>query len=514
MAQLTVRERLTPEITASLFANYRSAVDALLELVDNSIDSRLAQVGMSIDLTLRTGSVQIVTVGGEGMGPREVERHYLRWGDSGKRGRNLLGQYGQGGKAAVGYLGERLSVEVSRPGDEGAWQLEDREYRDRRRLKTYELRDVRKRVDPALGYVRIRVDGVDRKIDQKRVTARLTETYRPLLEDGRVQIFLNGHRLRPEPIPCVERREFRVRAAGGTLAGWVGAAPEGAPVEAGMRCYRLGRLVASGEWFGHAGPAQAPGLSRLVGEVEIPRVPLTMNKTDFDRDGDGWREVEQRMHRVLQPLVRRLARDDVPPPPVSAVRASEQVRKLLGQALRLIDRNELFGGFEPAPQPEGEPATPPPVRQLEIGAPDEDGSSPEQPVADRGEQTRLPRSPGPAATPGESRRRGVGRIELRALGDHSVRSLTMEEPDGAQVIVINTQHPLFVERKGDVWYQLETAAREIYAHVEGVSIDEYERCVNRVMVLALGIRARRRTPAGQQPDLGLFGRQHTRKRGG
>lgn len=511
-ARLTVRERLTPEITASLFANYRSAVDALLELVDNSIDSRLAQVGLSIDLTLRAGSVQVVTVGGAGMGPREVERHYLRWGDSGKRGRNLLGQYGQGGKAAVGYLGERLSVEVSRPGDEGAWQLEDRDYRDRRRLKTYDLHDVRKRVDPALGYVRIRIDGVDRKIDHKRVAARVTETYRALLEEGKVQIALNGHRLRPDPIPTVERREFRVRAAGGTLVGWLGAAPVGVSVEAGMRCYRLGRLVTSGEWFGHAGPAQAPGLSRLVGEVEVPRVPLTMNKTDFDRDDAAWRDVEQRMHRVLQPLVRRLARDDMPPAPPNAVKASEQVRRLLGQALRLIDRNELFEGFESTPQQgEGEPASPSPAQQLEIGASGEEGSSPEEPSPGR---TRLPRSPGPAATPGVRRRGGVGRIELRALGDHSMRSLLAEEPDGAQVIVINTQHPLFVERKGDVWYQLETAAREIYAHLEGVSIDEYERCVNRVLLLALGIRARRRTPAGQQPDLGLFRRQNERPRRG
>lgn len=108
----------------------------------------------------------------------------------------------------------------------------------------------------------------------------------------------------------------------------------------------------------------------------------------------------------------------------------------------------------------------------------------------------------------------MGRIDLRALGDHSVRSLLAEEPDGAQVIVINTQHPLFVERKGDVWYQLETAAREIYAHLEGVSIDEYERSVNRVLLLALGIRARRRTPAGQQPDLGLFRRPTDRRRRG
>jgi hypothetical protein len=33
-AKITVRERIAPEITASLFANYRSSADAVMELVD------------------------------------------------------------------------------------------------------------------------------------------------------------------------------------------------------------------------------------------------------------------------------------------------------------------------------------------------------------------------------------------------------------------------------------------------------------------------------------------------
>ncbi len=41
MAVRTVRERIDPRLTASLFANYRSATEALLELVDIAIDSRL-----------------------------------------------------------------------------------------------------------------------------------------------------------------------------------------------------------------------------------------------------------------------------------------------------------------------------------------------------------------------------------------------------------------------------------------------------------------------------------------
>ena len=536
MPRLTVRERLAPEITASLFSNYRNAVDALLELIDNAVDSRLPEVGLAIDLTVRSGLVQIVTTGGEGMGPREVERNYLRWGSSGKRGRNLLGQYGQGGKAAIGYLGQRLTVEVSQPGDTMTWRLEDREYRDRSRLKTYELREVQKRVDEALGYVRVRIDGVDRRVDTKRVTERVTEAYRPLLEEARCVITLNGQRLLPAPLPTVAREDFRVRAGGVTLTGWAGVLPEQSGIEPGIRCYRLGRLVAGGEWFGHPGPAQSPGLARLVGEVEIPRLRLTMNKTDFDRDDPAWAAVEERLHRVLAPLVKRLSQEEQPPPPVNAVRAAEQVRRLLGQALRLMERNELFEGFElrAAPAPEGtegaagqeeldlrlvpelenqdddqgeevEPdQAPEPVPWTTGGGGDGDG--PPEPQEPEG-SAELMEAPEPVAPPpppagATARRRGVGRIELRALGDPGIRSLTLEE-DGTTVIVINTQHPLFNERRGDVWYQLETAAREITSHIEGISLAEYERQVNQVILLALGIRGRRRRRRTRQPTLRL-----------
>lgn len=40
MTHRVVRERIDPLLTASLFANYRNATDAILELVDNAVDSR------------------------------------------------------------------------------------------------------------------------------------------------------------------------------------------------------------------------------------------------------------------------------------------------------------------------------------------------------------------------------------------------------------------------------------------------------------------------------------------
>ena len=129
MAQrVTVRERIDPAITASLFANYRSSADAVMELVDNAIDSRLTGTPLEVFLQIHASNFVIETRGGEGMGPAELERNYLRWGGSPKRGRKLLGQYGQGGKAAIGHLGHSFAVEATRPGDIEAWRFEDPDY--------------------------------------------------------------------------------------------------------------------------------------------------------------------------------------------------------------------------------------------------------------------------------------------------------------------------------------------------------------------------------------------------
>ena len=204
-----------------------------------------------------------------------------------------------------------------------------------------------KRVEAGTGFVRIRVEGVDKRVDERRIQHRLAEVYRPLLETGALRLTVNAALVAPVVLPALERDDFRVNAARGRIAGWIGVVdPERRPSDftPGIRCYKLGRLVVMGEFFGHPGPAQEPGMSRLIGEVDIPNVPLTMNKSDFDRDGAAWIAVEDRMHRVLAPWTRRLARDGGAPPPASALKVAEQVRRLLSQALRLADRPELFSG--------------------------------------------------------------------------------------------------------------------------------------------------------------------------
>jgi hypothetical protein len=473
MAQrVTVRERIDPAITASLFANYRSSADAVMELVDNAIDSRVKDSRLEVLLQVHASYFVIETRGGEGMGPTELERNYLRWGGSSKRGRRLLGQFGQGGKAAIGHLGNSFTVEASRPGDAGAWRFADPEYRDRSRLKTYELKVVAKRVPLEQGFVRIRIDGVDKRLDPRRLSARLGDSYRPLILRAELKISVNGVRVEPPSINFQDEHRFVVRAAGATIRGWYGLAePEGRGVDymPGLRCYKLGRLIATGEFFGHPNAVQVSGMARLVGEIDLAPVPLTMNKSDFERDGPEWIAVELRMHALLAPIAKRLAQDELAPPPASALKTAEQVRRLLSQVLKLAEREEMFPGLAAS------------RAQVRSGT---------RVTGRHAGNPESPRAPARLPADNEQKRRGFGQIVVRPL-DAAIRSQTVIE-NQVTTVVINSRHPLFLKRGGDIWYQLETAAREVFKSLEGASVSDYERRVNEVVMLAFQLRARRR----------------------
>lgn len=501
-----VRERIDPRLTASLFANYRTPLDAILELVDNAVDSRVIGRPLEVDLVVRPGTIVLSVVGGTGMGARELEHEYLRWGGSRKRAGDTIGRYGQGGKAAIGHLGERFEIVAGRAGGGTAHSFADDAYRDRSRLRTYELVERPKPVAADLGYVRIEIGAVDRKVDARRLLARLAETYRPLLEDGRLALHVNRAPVVPTAWPVEDRSVISVRAGGRVVHGWWGLVPDPIPPstpEAGVRLYHLGRLIGGPEWFGHPGPAQHPALNRLIGEIELPHVPVTMNKSDVDRGSDAWGEVEARLHQLLAPIVRRLTRQAETAPSQSALRTAEQVRRILARALRLLEAGKLFeselgvGGEGPGGQLTLDtPAHPPAVdadAEGQTGPPDETSAESAEPA---------PAEPAPVrhAGTGPGRRSGIGEVVIRSL-DQRLRSAMVVE-DGVRRVVINSRYPLYEVRKGDLWYQLETALREVCVTIPEATVLEFERRVSELMLVSLSLaehRKRRRGRAGPRP---------------
>ncbi len=515
-----VRERIDPRLTAALFANYRTAVDAILELVDNAVDSRVPGRALEVDLSVRPGSIVLTVVGGEGMGPRDLEREYLRWGGSRKRAGERIGRYGQGGKAAVGHLGARFAIVAGRAGDDRAYGFSDQDYRDRTRLRTYELQERPKPVDAALGYVRLEIGSVDRNPDARKLRQRLAETYRPLLEGGEVRVRVDRAPVVPAAWQLDERHEFAVRAGGRIVRGWYGLLPDppSPGTDPGVRLYHLGRLVGSPEWFGHAGPASHPALNRLVGEIELPHVPVTMNKSDVDRDGDEWAAVEQRMHRLLAPVVRRLARESGTAASPQAIRTADQVRRILARALRLLESGKLFESEEgtAGTRGDGQLSLDEAIRDAKP-APGEQGGESAPPIADAqpGESEGGEGEPGgpdrrddakaPPVRPsgGGARGRAIGEVVIRAL-DPRMRSAMVVE-DGVRRVVINSRYPLYEVRRGDLWYQLETALREVCVTIPEATVPEFERRVNELMFVSLSLaehrRRARKAPRPRTPPL-------------
>lgn len=488
MTTRVVRERIDPRLTASLFANYRSAIDAVLELVDNAVDSRVPDRTLRVDVVVRPGTITLTAIGGTGMGPNDLERDYLRWGASRKRAGDRIGRYGQGGKAAIGHLGNRFAVTASRAGDERAVAFEDPAYRDRAKLRVYELHDRAKPVASDLGFVRIEIGDVDRKVDVRRLPARLAEVYRPLLEAEALALSVNRAPVALASWVLAERHALAVRAGGRIVRGWYGLLPDPAPpsVEPGVRIYHLGRLIGPPDWFGHPGPALHPAMNRLVGEVEVPHVPVTMNKSDVERDSPIWAAVEDRLHRTLAPIVRRLARESGAHVDPGAVRTADQVRRILARALRLLESGKLFesdlgtaGGAGPAGQLTLDAArsagtTHTAVPGQESETPATDGAADLTP--------RAPRSAGPGSG------RGIGEVVVRAL-DPRLRSAMVVE-DGVRRIVINSRYPLYEVRRGDLWYQLETALREVCVTIPEATVPEFERKVNELMLVSLSLTGR------------------------
>jgi hypothetical protein len=310
----------------------------------------------------------------------------------------------------------------------------------------------------------------------------------------------------PRAWPLAERHEVAVRAGGRLVRGWWGLledpSPPGSP-EGGIRLYHLGRLVGAPEWFGHPTPASHPALNRLVGAVELPHVPVTLNKADLDRGSEAWAAVEARLRTLLARPVRRLTREPASSVTPEAMRTAEQVRRILAKALRLLEEGRLFesevaaGGEGPGGQlalegvrrPAEESAAgseeSPPIAE-ETGAGEATGAGEPEP--------RLPRE-GAAGGPGPARRRGATEVVVRRL-DPRLRSALVEE-DGIRRVVINSAYPLFEVRRGDLWYQLETALREVCVTIPEATVPEFERKVNELMVVSLALAARRRKSKGR-----------------
>lgn len=490
-APVQLVEKIERKVLRPLMSNFRNMAEAIFELVDNAVDGfdgfhGGSQLLIKIDIQRAKDLIIVENVGGSGMGPADLQ-DWLDWGRRPER--DGISEYGQGGKAAMGYLGNAWVIKTKRYDDPWLWQVTDDNWADdsidRKKLTAYPVGiDEQHR---GVGYCRIEISHLrPRKhlgADQlARLRNHLGNTYRKLLEDGNLTINLNGEAVPPVQLPIYEaypirKIEFK-SAAGWRAQGWVGRLKRDArartpiAIKGGIRLTRRGRLICDGEFFGHPGPAYKASLNTLIGEVDLPRnVPVLPNKSDFDRDSPEWDEVQKQMHELIRPDIQDLLsqpeEEKVTKEEKQRVRA---VRDLMMKAIKLLAEQGELNPFST----DGQGRKPP---QPQASGPRPLVLHPRGPYG-----PRKPDSPPPADAVGTLKRLGMMPDWIPDVLDPEIRS-TRRENGSQKLLVINKKFPLCEMRKMDELYIAETAALELAKPIEGEEkrVAEYFDEVNRVM---------------------------------
>jgi hypothetical protein len=466
-----LREKLSRKILRSTMAQFPSLTVALLELVDNAFDGFDGINGgnfLDINIVITKNSIIVENTGGKGMGPDELNQ-WLDWGGNQKI--DAIGEYGQGGKAAMGYMGKAWIVQTKLWNEPWLWELNEDNWDDiSSKEKVYSVvpkRDENKK-RTNLGYCKFEIRKLKpRRQDKKRIKEELSNIYRRYLEEGKVKITINyDETVSPLILPIYEGykvSDIKQKTSHGLyINGWIGRLKrdvrvKGGPrISGGMRLLRKGRLICEGEYFGHPDFRSKASLGTLIGEVELSsKVPVLPDKTGFDIDSPVWAEVNDVMHRVLEPHIKELQsqKEEETISREERKRVSE-VRNMMIEALKLLDKYSEFSGKLIEDKGRKRP---------ELKSEKNESINIQDSKEEKNEeipQKREPRTPPPESPVGRLKRLGkMPDWELRQLGP-DIRSI-WDDKQNHRYLVINKDYCLYTAREGDELYIAETAALQL-----------------------------------------------------
>jgi hypothetical protein len=306
----SIKESFDPKLVSALYKNFSDKYVALLELIDNAVDDKADGRELMVEITLADSSLTIKNHDGRGMGLSELEK-FFKWGVSNKQRR--IGRYGQGGKAALGYLGKGFSIKTHPANQTEAYLLDVENWQDRSDgFKEVQVEPYKFSSDE--GSVEIRVKGLQKSFNKETLTKRIAETYRPLILDEQVMFFVDGDAVECSPAnfdPGTEQSfklPFTLDEEKYHIHGKYGIVSDANSPRGGFNIYQFGRLVAKNEYFGHRDPSKKWNLERVYGELHLDfEVPLLMNKTDADRDSAVWQKITKLMHDEIESTIRTAA---------------------------------------------------------------------------------------------------------------------------------------------------------------------------------------------------------------
>jgi len=330
MVKNVIEEQIDPRILEALFANFPNAEVAMLELTDNAIGDRIPGEKMVLTIRVTPSRIMVLNKGGWGMGIDQL-RNFMTWGRSEASG--IFRFFGQGGKAAIGYLGKKFKVTTfPKDGDRSYIIAENEDWTKRLdgQLKKYPV-DEDKSLVFDNGRVEIIIHSLTRKPHIKKLRYLLESTYSPLLRSGELKILFNDRWLSPEVLKYAKYNDFEDQTPFGKVWGRLGIKEDG--IVGGIRCYSQKRLITQKEPF-NLDPTKYD-LSKLLGEINLDFVPVMPNKISYDKGSENWKVAEELVAKRAEPFLAEIR--GMGEVPASLKRMTKEVTDFVNKALREKD---------------------------------------------------------------------------------------------------------------------------------------------------------------------------------
>lgn len=303
-----IKESFDPKLISALYSNFSDKYIALQELIDNSVDDRITGQILTVNISYIYDQDKLIinNVNGKGLGIPDLHT-FFSWGGSKKT--NRIGRYGQGGKAAIGYLGKGFIIKGHSHGKNDGFIVRVDNWQDREggfkefTPEPFSNFDTR-------GLVSIEILGLKYKFDTENIKEKIREIYRPLIADKKIDFIVNGEQVIPPKLHfdegTVTRFSFDIDflTKKYNLNGMYGIVSDKNSIRGGFSVYQFGRRIIKKEYFGQTDPSKRWNVERLYGELYLDfEIPLVMNKTDFQR-GYLWEEIKKAMHDEIDATVK------------------------------------------------------------------------------------------------------------------------------------------------------------------------------------------------------------------
>jgi hypothetical protein len=327
-----IKESFDPKLITALFKNFSNQYIALFELIDNAVDDRIEdqKLTISIDYLPDDSRLIIKNFMGKGMSVDDIER-FFTWGHSEKT-TGRIGRYGQGGKAALGYLARSFNIKSHPKGNRFGYHVKIKDWENRQAgfEEGFEITPYQSQRDD--GDVSFEIYNLKKEFKVDNIVDKIKKIYRPLIVKKKIEFFVDQ-----KPVKCSDilydkstfkhfNIDFICHGRKYHLTGEYGIVPEAGSDRGGFRIFQYGRNVAEKEYFGHTDPSKRWNVERLYGELYIDfDLPLSMNKTEIDQDSELWLLIKNRMHREIAEIMKEAI--DYKTPTKNEAKAVESINK-------------------------------------------------------------------------------------------------------------------------------------------------------------------------------------------